>query len=98
MVENAGSSAMNAGDAGATPESKAARLVAPKEQATPPRALQGVVGHAVRPPSPLVVPPAVEEEDEVEEIEREESRPQAIQILHKRGDEVVAVQEEGTTR
>ena len=45
-----------------------------------------------------MVPPAVEEEDEVEEIEREESRPQAIQILHKRGDEVVAVQEEGTTR
>ena len=33
---------------------------------------EGVVGHVVRPPSPQVVPLAVEE-DEVEEIEREES-------------------------
>ena len=40
----------------------------------------------------------MEEEDEVEEIEREESRPQAIQILCKRGDEVVVVEEEDTTR
>jgi hypothetical protein len=38
------------------------------------------------------------EEDEVEEIEREESRPQAIRILCKRGDEVVVVEEEDTTR
>ena len=37
-------------------------------------------------------------EDEVEEIEREESRPQAIQILHRHGDEVVVVEEEDTTR
>ena len=43
-----------------------------------------------------MVPPATEE-DEVEEIEREESRPQAVQILLKRGDEVVVV-EEDTTR
>ena len=34
----------------------------------------------------------------MEEIEREESRPQAIQILRKRGDEVVVVEEEDTTR
>ena len=45
-----------------------------------------------------MVPRAAEEEDEVEEIEREESRPQAIWILHKRGDEVVDMEEEDTTR
>ncbi|XP_066320407.1 uncharacterized protein [Miscanthus floridulus] len=39
----------------------------------------------------------MEEEDEVEEIEHEESRPQAIRILRKRGEEVV-VMEEDTTR
>ena len=44
------------------------------------------------------MPPATEEEDEVEEFEREESRPQAIRILRKRGDEVVVVEEEDTTR
>ena len=38
-----------------------------------PQASEGMVGHAVRPPSPLVVPLVVEEEDELEEIEREES-------------------------
>ena len=40
--------------------------------------LEGMVGHIVRPPSPQVAPLAVEEEDKVEEIEHEESRPQAI--------------------
>ena len=40
----------------------------------------------------------MEEEDEVEEIEGEEPQPQAVQILHKRGDEVVVVEEEDTTR
>ena len=39
----------------------------------------------------------MEEEDEVEEIEREESRPQAIHSLRKRGDEVM-VMEEDTSR
>ena len=34
---------------------------------------KGVVRHAVWPPSPLAVPPTTEEEDEVEEIEHEES-------------------------
>ena len=43
-------------------------------------------------------PLAAEEEDEVEEIEREEARPQAIWILHKRGNEVVVMAEEDTTR
>ena len=45
-----------------------------------------------------MVPLAAAEEDEVEEIEREESRPQAIRILCKRDDEVVVVEEEDTTR
>ena len=58
---------------------------------------EGVVGHVVRPPSPQVVPPAVEE-DEVEEIEREEARPEAVRILHKRGDKVMVVEEKDTTR
>ena len=34
----------------------------------------------------------------MEEIDREESRPQAIQILRKQGDEVVVIEEEDTTR
>ena len=38
------------------------------------------------------------EEDEVEEIERDEPRPQAVRILQKHGDEVVVVKEEDTTR
>ena len=42
--------------------------------------------------------PLAAEEDKVEEIEREESRPQAVRILHKQGDEVVVVEEEDTTR
>ena len=45
-----------------------------------------------------MVPPAMAEEDEVEEIECEESRPQSIQILCRCGDEVVVVEEEDTTR
>jgi len=40
----------------------------------------------------------VEEEDEVEEIEHEESRPRTVQIIHKRGNEVVVVEEEDTTK
>ena len=45
-----------------------------------------------------MVPPSTVEEDEVEEIEREEPRPQAIRILQKRGDDIVIVKEEDTTR
>ena len=40
----------------------------------------------------------MEEDDEVEEIEREESQLQAVRILRNRGDEVVVVEEEDTTR
>ena len=45
-----------------------------------------------------MVLPATAEEDEVEEIKRDEPRPQAIRILRKRGDKVVVVKEEDTTR
>jgi len=48
------------------------RVVVPEEQATLPEMSEGVVGCSVRPPSPEVVPLAMEEEDEVE-IEHEES-------------------------
>ena len=45
-----------------------------------------------------MTPTAVEEEDEVEEIIHDEPRTQSIQILRKRGDEVVVVEEEDTPR
>ena len=45
-----------------------------------------------------MVPRATVEEDVVEEIERAEPRPQAVRILRKRGDKVVVVEEEDTTR
>ena len=45
-----------------------------------------------------MVPPAAAEEDKVEEIEREEPRPQAVRILRKHGDDIVFVEEEDTTR
>ena len=45
-----------------------------------------------------MTPLATKEEDKMEEIDREEARPQAVRILHKRGDEVVVVEEEDTTR
>ena len=57
-----------------------------------------MVGHAIQRPSPQVVLLATVEEDEVEEIERVEPRPQSVRILRKRGDEVVVVEEEDTTR
>ena len=38
------------------------------------------------------------EEDEVEEIVRDEPRPQAVRILRKRGEEIVIVEEEDTTK
>ena len=57
-----------------------------------------MVGCSMWPPIPQGAPLAVEEEDEVEEIEREESRPQAVRILRKRGDEVVVMEEEDTSR
>ena len=91
----AGSLEADAGVADTTPESVVDKSVVLKEQTMLPQASKGVVRHAIRPPSPLVVPSDAEE-DEVEEIEHEESCPQAIQILRKWDDEVVVV--EDTTR
>jgi len=57
-----------------------------------------MVETAIRPPSPKVVPPATMEEDKVEEIVHDEPRPQAVWILRKRGEEIVIVEEEDTTK
>ena len=68
-----GSSGAEAGVAGITPKTGAEKPTVPEEQTTLLEASKGMDGHAVRPRSPLVVPPSMEEEDEVEEIKREES-------------------------
>ena len=73
MAGATGPSKAEAGVAAAMSETRAEKLVVQEEQTTLPEVSEGVVGHAMQPPSPLVVPPATEEEDEVEEIEREES-------------------------
>ena len=52
MAKAAGSSAANAGDVDAAPESRAARPVTPEEQMVPPEASQSVVRPAVRPRNP----------------------------------------------
>ena len=67
------SSEMGAGAANVMLESRAGRLVVPEKKAVLLETSEGVVERTVRPPSPQVAPPAVEEEDEVEEIECEES-------------------------
>ena len=87
-----------AGAANVVLESTVQRPAASEERSACPKMPQGRVDRCVRPPSPQAAPPVVVEEDEVEEIEREESRPQAIRILHKRGDEVMVMEEEDTTR
>ena len=93
---------MTANESAAAPtttvESRAENLAAPKEQTTLPDALEGMVGPAIRPPSPQVVPPAATEEDEVKEIMRDEPRPQSVRILQKHSDNIVIVEEEDTTK
>ena len=69
-----------------------------EEQTLPPAAIPGVVGAADRQQSPPEVPQATAEEDEVVEIERAAPKPQSVRILRKRGEEVVVVEEENTTR
>ena len=49
-----------------------------KEQTVLPEALAGMVGPAIQTLSPWVVPPAIVEEDEVEEVGREEPQTQAV--------------------
>ena len=70
----------------------------PKDQIAPLEASEGMVGPTIQPPSPQAVPLAIAEDDEVEEIEHEEPRAQAVRILQKRGDDIVIVEEEDTTR
>ena len=77
-VETARSLGAEARSTDAAPASRAGKPIVPEEQTALPEASTGVVGHAVRPWSPPVVPPAASEEYEVEEIERQESRPQAV--------------------
>ena len=69
----AGSLKADAGITDATLKSIVDKLVVPEEQTAFPKASKSVVKHAIRPWSPPVVPLAAAEEDEVEEIEREES-------------------------
>ena len=92
------SSKVEAGATDVVPESGVQGSAASEEQAAHPEMLQGVVGRSVRPPNPQGAPLALEEEDEVEEIEREGSRSQTIRIFHKQGDEVVVMEEEDTTK
>ena len=82
----------------ATAESRAENLAVPREPTALPDALEGMVGPAIRPLSPQVVPPAATEEDKVEEIECDEPRPQSVRILRKRSDNIVIVEEEDTTK
>ena len=72
MAEAVGSSRAEARVSHAAPESGTEKPMVPGDKMTLPKVSEGVVEHAVRPPSPSVVPPAMEE-DEVEEIEHEES-------------------------
>ena len=80
------------------PEAKDATPSMAEEQTSSPTGMPGVVGAAVRPQSPPVVPQATVEEDEVVEIERATPKPQSVRILRKRGEEVVIIEEENTTR
>ena len=82
----------------ATAESGAENPAVLREPTALPDALEGMVGAAIQPPSPQVVPLAATEEDEVEEIVRDEPRPQSVRILRKRDDEIVIVEEEDTTK
>ena len=57
------------------PEAKDATPSMAEEQPSPPAVMPGVVGAAVRPQSPPVVPQATAEEDKVMEIERAAPKP-----------------------
>ena len=63
------------------PEAKDATPSTVEEQTLSPAGMPGVVGAAVRPQSPPVVPQATVEEDKVVEIERAAPKPKSIWIL-----------------
>ena len=73
-----GSSGVEAGVVNDASESGVAKPVAPKEQTAPLEASQGMVRLTILPRSPPVVPRAMAEEDEVEEIEHAKPRPQSV--------------------
>ena len=96
-MEAAGAVGAETRVAGEVPEFGAAEPTAAEDQTAPPEASLGMVGPAVWPLSPQVVPPTTAKEDKVEEIEHDEPRTQTVRILRKRGDEVVILEEEDTT-
>ena len=98
MVGTVGSLGVEAVVTSVTPESGAKNLAVPKEQTALPEVSKGMVGPAIWPLSPQVVPPAAAEEDGVVVVERDEPQPQAVRILQKRDDDIVIVEEEDTTR
>ena len=68
----------DAGVTGVMPKSGAEKPAVLEEQTALSKASEGMVGHAIQPLSPQVVPLAMAEEDEVEEIERDEPQPQSV--------------------
>ena len=72
------SSGAEPGVAGDVPESWVMKPVAAEEQTAPPKASPRIVKPAIRPRSPPMVPRAMAEEDEVEEIEHAEPRLQFV--------------------
>ena len=77
-VVTAGPSGAEARVASDALESGVMEPVVPEGQTALPEVSQSMVGAAVRPRSPPVVPRATAEENEVEEIERAEPQPQAV--------------------
>ncbi|XP_066341649.1 golgin candidate 2-like [Miscanthus floridulus] len=98
MTGTIDTSGAETGVAGDAPESRKAALATAKEQIVLTEASPGMVRPAVQPQSPPKVPQAMVEEDEVEEIEHTEPQPQSVRIIRKRGEEVVVIEEENTTR
>ena len=99
MAGTAVPSGSETGVAGTAPEYRSTKAEAREEPTTPPEAALGMVKPAVRPKSPLVVPPAaVEEEDVVEEIIRAEPQTQSVRIFRKHDDKVVVVEEKDTPK
>ena len=78
-VGTVGPSGAKTGATGIAPEYGSTELEAHEELMAPPEAVQGMVRPTVQPKSPLVVPPAgMEEEDVVEEIIHAELQTQSI--------------------
>lgn len=55
------------------------------------------LGRLVAPKGGQEAAPKPSVEEEIEVIEREKAQPQSVRIFHKRGKEVVVVEEENTT-